>query len=139
MKTINKTAFFLFLLTAFAGTTLLSCQKYPDGPPISFRSRASRLANDWRVENYKINNVDFTSLSENYSETFTKSGEYSYSWGILNAHGTWKFQHKDEQVQLNGNDFQTSRTLFIQKLEDKALWYYYIEGNDKYELHLIAK
>lgn len=139
MKSKSNLSLLLLLLAALLMPTLQSCQKYPDGLPISFRSRAARLANNWKVENYKINGDDYTSLVESYTESFTKSGDFSYSWGFLNGSGTWKFQDKDEQVQLDGSDGQASRTLFIQKLEEKTLWYYYIEGNDKHELHLVAR
>lgn len=118
-------------------TTVESCKKYPEGPAISLRSRSERLANTWRVENYKINGSDRTSLVSNYTETFLKNGDYSYSWGILSGSGHWTFQNNDKEVKLLGTDSHASRTLFILKLEENALWYYYMDGNDKNELHLI--
>jgi len=104
---------------------------------LSLRSRAERVANVWKVENYKINGSDYTSLVSSYTETFSKSGGYSYSWGILSGSGNWTFQNSDKEIKLSGNDGQSSRTLFIQKLEEKSFWYYYMDGNDKYELHLV--
>lgn len=126
------------MIVALMIPILQGCNKYEDGPAFSLRSRSSRLSNTWRVENYKVNGDDYTSLVSGYIETFSKSGAYSYSWGLLDGSGNWTFQNKDEQVKLTGNDIQSSRTLFIQKLEEKTLWYYYFEGDDKYELHLVA-
>ncbi|MDO9000020.1 MAG: hypothetical protein Q7W45_09665 [Bacteroidota bacterium] len=126
------------ILSALLIPTIQSCKKYPDGPTISLRSRAERVANTWKVENYKINGNDYTSLVSSYTETYTKQGAYSYSWGILDGTGTWSFQNKDTEIKLNGSDGQASRKLTILKLEEKSFWYSYIEGNDKHELHLIG-
>lgn len=128
----------IIILAALLMPTIQSCKKYPDGPTFSLRSRAERVANTWKVENYKINGNDFTSLVSSYTETFTKNGAYTYSWGILDGSGTWSFQNKDTEIQIVGSDNQTSRRLTILKLEEKSFWYSYMEGNDKHELHLVG-
>jgi hypothetical protein len=138
MKTIKKTPIFLALLALIAVTSLQSCQKYSEGPMLSVRSRKERVSNHWEVENYKINGNDLTSLYQGYNETFSKSGDYSYEWGILDGTGTWNFQNNDMEIKLTGDSDQTSRTLFILKLEEKAFWYYYIKNGDKHEFHLIG-
>ena len=135
----GKTLAVIVLLSALTLPIIHSCKKYEEGPTLSIRTRAERVANNWKVENYKINGDDFTSLVSGYTESFTKKGAYSYSWGILGGSGTWKFQNKDEEIKLSGDDGQSSRTLIILKLEEKAFWYYYMDGNDKNELHLVAK
>lgn len=119
------------------GLVQSGCKKYEDGPTLSLRSRSERVANNWKVENYKINNTDFTSLLSNYRETFTKNGDYYYVWGSLNGNGTWAFQNNDVEIRLTGIDNQSSRTLVILKLEEKSFWYYYKDGSDKHEIHLI--
>ncbi|MDP3557451.1 MAG: hypothetical protein Q8T03_08755 [Bacteroidota bacterium] len=126
------------ILSALLIPTIQSCKKYPDGPTISLRSRAERVANTWKVENYKINGNDYTSLVSSYTETYTKQGAYSYSWGIVDGSGTWSFQNSDTEIKIRGTDNQASRKLTILKLEEKSFWYYYFEGNDKHELHLIG-
>ena len=131
----------LVVLIAFAGLLTFgveSCKKYPEGPTISLRSRKERVANTWKVDNYKINGTDFTSLVADYTETYTKDGNYSYKWGILDGTGTWSFQNNDEEIKLTGTSgTQSSHTLIIQKLEEKVFWYYYMDGNDKVEFHMI--
>lgn len=136
MKT--KTSKVIAMLGLIATSSLQSCQKYPEGPSISLRTRTERVSNRWEVENYKINGTDFTSLVASYTETYSKSGAYSYNWGILNGDGTWKFQNDDKEIQLTGSDGHSSRKLIILKLEEKSFWYYHMDGDDKYELHLVS-
>ena len=138
MKKNKKSTLLLVLTLIILSPVFESCQKYPDGPSFSLRSRKARVANTWTVENYKVNGTDFTSLVASYTETFSKDGDYSYSWGLLSGSGNWTFQNKDAEIKLNGTDEQASRTLYITKLEEKSFWYYYLDGSDKYEIHLIG-
>lgn len=135
-RTINS-GLLLLVLASFMALGFQSCSKYEEGPLISLRSRNERVSNTWKVENYKVDGKDLTSLVTNYKETFTKGGAYSYSWGSINGSGTWAFQNNDMEIKLVGVDNQSSHTLIIQKLEEKSFWYYYMEGNEKHELHLV--
>ena len=131
----------LVLLIIFTGLMIIgiqSCKKYADGPAFTLRTKTQRLSEKWEVDNYKINGSDFTSLVSGYTETFSKNGDYSYSWGILNGSGNWSFQNKDKEIKLNGSDGQSSRTLTILKLEEKSFWYYYMDGNNRYEYHMAS-
>ncbi len=129
----------LIILTGLMIVGIQSCQKYSDGPLISLNSRTERVANTWKVDNYKLNGNDYTSLVTDYTETYTKEGNYSYQWGILGGSGTWTFQNNDAEIRITGTDNQSSQTLVIQKLEEKQLWYYYIDGNDTKEFHMIQQ
>lgn len=137
MKKKKKISVLIILLAGLMIPTLQSCKKYPDGPLISLRSRTERVANTWRVDNYKENGKDYTSLVMNYTETYSKDGNYSYSWGILSGTGKWAFQNNDKEIKLNGINNQSSQTLFILKLEEKQFWFYYMDGNDRKEFHMI--
>lgn len=106
---------------------------------LSLRTKTERLSNNWKVENYSINGTDFTSLVSSYTETFTKDKKYSYDWGLLDGDRTWVFQNSYEEVKLSGSSAFDGRVLFILKLEEKNLWYYYMDGNMKVEMHLIPK
>lgn len=139
MKTKNKITVLLILLAGIMIPSIQSCKKYPDGPLVSFHSRTERVANTWKVDNYKINGTDFTSLVSGYTETYTKGGDYYYSFGSLSGTGKWAFQNKDEEIKINGINNQDSQTLFILKLEEKQFWYYYMDGNDKKEFHMIEQ
>lgn len=133
---LNHLILSLFILFLMA-PAIQSCKKYPDGPALSLRSKTERLSNTWKVENYTINGSDFTSIVAGYTETFTKENNYSYSWGVLSGTGKWAFQNNNMEVKLTGTEQQSSRVLYILKLEEKTLWYYYMDGNDKNEVHLI--
>ena len=89
------------IIAIFVMVSIQSCKKYPNGPAISLISRSERVANTWMVDNYKINGNDWTSLVSGYTETYTKKGAYSYSWGIADGSGTWSFQNRDSEIKLN--------------------------------------
>jgi len=133
----NKKNIAWIIVATLVLTGLQSCEKYPDNPLISLHSRAERVANTWVVDNYKINDNDYTSLVTGYSETFTKDGGYSYDWSAVSGNGTWAFENNDEEVRITGIDNQQSRTLYIMKLEEKQFWYYYMDGSTKHEFHMI--
>ena len=115
------------------------CKKYPEGPMISLSSRTSRVSNSWKVDNYKVNGTDYTSLVSGYTEIYSTDGNYSYKFGLLSGTGKWASQNNDLEIRVTGTDNQTSVTLFIQKLEEKQFWYYYMDGNDKKEFHMIEE
>lgn len=138
MKKI-KLSTIIIVTSILAITTIQSCKKYEEGPRFSLRSKTERVSNIWSVENYKVAGSDLTSLVSGYTETFTNNGTYSYSWLIANGAGTWAFQNDNAEIKLSGNDDQSSRTLYILKLEEKSFWYYYMVGDDKHELHLTSK
>lgn len=139
MKTKTKIYALLILICGILLQTLQSCQKYEDGPSISFRTKTERVSNRWVVDNYKINGADYTSLTSSYAETFSKSGAYSYTWSVFNGSGTWEFQNNEMEIKLKGDDNHSSRTLFILKLEEKSFWYYYTKDGDRHEFHMIGK
>lgn len=138
---MKRLTFYLLALTI--GSTCLalvsSCKKYEDGPMVSFRTRTARLSNTWEVDNYTVNGNDLTSLYTNCTETFSKGGAYSYSCGLFDGAGTWKFQSNDEKIQLTGNDDKSNRNLTILKLEEDAFWYSTTDGGDVIEVHMLTK
>jgi len=127
------------LIGFIAVATLTGCQKYEEGPLFSLQSKKARVANTWKVDNYTVNNVDLTSLVGGYSETFSKDGNYSYTWGILNGTGVWKFENNAAEIKITGISNQSDRTLVILKLESKQFWYYIMNGTDKSEYHMVEK
>lgn len=128
----------LFLFAGLTCTSLSRCKKYEEGPAISFRSKTARVANTWKVESYTVNGVDRTSTLNNinYTETYDKDGNYSYSSTLGSGSGKWEFQSGKEQIKRSGVSGQSSETLIILKLKQKEFWYYYMDGNDKNEIHL---
>lgn len=139
MKTKIRKSITAAFVAIICITTFQSCQKYPDGPSFSLRSRAERLSNTWKVDNYKVNSTDLTSLVANYTETYTKDGSYSNNWGSKNEAGLWTFINHASEIQVSNKDTQDIRIQTILKLEEKSLWFYYMKGNDKHEFHMIPK
>ncbi|HEY5590475.1 MAG TPA: hypothetical protein VIK55_05605 [Paludibacter sp.] len=138
MKIKKSSAVFVILaVLMFFG--IQSCSQYPDNNGITLVSKVDRVSKTWKVENYKLNDVDYTSMLSGYTETFTKQGAYSYQWAILGGTATWVFQNKDAEIRITGVSNQESKTLFILKLEEKAFWYYYMDGNDKKVFHMIPQ
>ncbi len=131
----------LIAFTVLSLFIILSCKKYPEGPALSLRSRTARVANTWKVEKVTENGVDFTSALNNlnYTETYDKDGNYSYSTSFGVGSGKWAFENKDTQIKRSGVSGQSSETLTILKLKENSFWYKYEDGNDIIEFHLIPK
>ena len=130
----------LFTIIALAGLMLFgfqSCSQYPDNEGITLVSKTNRLSQTWKLENYKLNDTDLTSIVAGYTESFTKEGVYSYKWGLLDGTGAWTFQNSSAEIKIIGIDDQQSKTLTILKLEEKYFWYYYMSGTDRHEYHMI--
>ncbi len=133
-----KTKNILFGILVIA-SSLTSCKKYPDGPSISFRSRIERVANTWKMEQVMLNSSDVTSTftNINYTETYDKSGNYSYSSAVGSGSGKWSFENKDTQIKRQGVSGQSTLDLTILRLKENSFWYKYTDGNDNYEFHLV--
>ena len=138
MKSI-KNLFVIAFLAITLTVGLQSCSQYPDNDGITFVTKIDRISKTWKIDNYKVNGTDYTSLVTSYTETYTKEGAYSFQWAILGGSGTWVFQNKDAEIRITGDSNLTSRTIFILKLEDTEFWYYYMDGADKKEFHFIRQ
>ena len=130
-------------ITALVLSTMFieSCKKYPDGPSLSFRTRTARVANTWKVSSCTINGTDFTSTytNINYSETYDKSGAYSYSSSLGNGSGKWAFENKDTQIKRNGVSGQSSEDMTILKLKEVEFWFSFVDGGSTYVFHMVPK
>ncbi len=131
------------ILLLFSGIVISffigSCTTSNEGQSekLSVRSKTQRISNRWIVENYTINNEDYTPFVKEYKEVFGETGTFSYTWGLLNGSGSWKFQNNEKEIVLFGTDPQASRTLTVLKIDEDKLWYYFMQGNDKHEIHLM--
>ena len=138
MKNIKKLSVGLVLAVLLLAS-VQSCSQYPDNNGITLVSKIDRVSKTWEVENYKVNGVDYTSLVSSYTESFTKTGDYSYLWAIIGGTGTWAFQNNDAEIKITGTTNLTSKTLVILRLENTEFWYYYMDGADKKEFHMIRQ
>ena len=129
----------LVLLSGILMVGIQSCSQYEDNTSISLVSKTARLSRVWKVENYKVDSVDLTSLMATYTETFTKDGAYSFQWAILGGTASWAFQNGNADIKITNVNNVASKTLTILKLEDDALWYYYMDGDSKKEFHMVPQ
>ena len=138
---MKKIPWSIIALVVVVATTFTSCKKYPDGPTISLRSKAARVANTWKVEKYLLNVTDqtaaFNAFASSFTETYTKDGVYSYTYGSNTGSGKWEFQNKEMEIKVSGVNGASSETLVILKLKESEFWYYSMDGNDKSEYHMI--
>ena len=134
MKTKNLLLCFFVILSSLA-----SCKKYSEGPSLSLRSRAERVANTWKMEQVIINGSDVTTTytGMNYTETYDKGGAYSYNSSLGGGSGKWAFQENDTQIKRNGVSGQPTVDMTILRLKEKSFWYRFTDGKDTYEFHLV--
>jgi hypothetical protein len=130
----------LFVIVSFFS----ECKKYPDGPRLSFRSRATRIATTWYLDLYLLNGNDqtttyVTAKGDSYALTITKDGAYQES-GNFPDEG--KCQFGDKHESLYGQSFAVGgeeQKYSILRLEYKSLWLKHIKANgDVEEIHYIA-
>jgi hypothetical protein len=128
----------LFIASIFFVT---ACKKYENGPFLSLRSKTGRVANTWRVASYTINGVDSTAtlININYTETYEKSGAFSYNSTVGHSSGKWDFLLDNKDILRAGvlGQGASSKILHILKLKDKEFWYEIVDGSNVAEMHLI--
>ena len=97
------------------------------------------MANNWKVEQVLHNGRDVTTdyTNINYTETYDKSGDYSYSSTTDGGSGKWSFENDYQQIKRYGVSKQPTVEMTILRLEEKSFWFNFAIVNDTYEFHLI--
>jgi hypothetical protein len=140
---MKKLLFAIFIMATMT-LTFSSCGKYEDGPKISFASKKSRLAGDWKVEKFLYNESDQTAAyfffnGTNATMDIEKDGKYKLiaSWGTEN--GTWKLgEDKDDVTFTPDNSGNSANTYRILRLKSKELWWKQTQSNgDVEETHFV--
>jgi len=125
----TKNILILFVILIIAS----SCQKYDDGPAISFRSKKARVAGKWNTDKWMINKIYLsTDQDTDRRAEFTVDGIYYYhernpiTHEVIDLKGTWDFQHNKEQLILglptNVDSQMTYQIWDIIRLKNKELW-----------------
>ncbi len=130
------------LITIILFLSLSSCNKYEDGPMISFVPRNERIANNWKIEKALDNGSDVTSSFDRYDISLTKSGNANltahYSFLTLDydytTQGNWNFTSNDDKLQIDYDNNLADVTYIILKLKEKELWLR--QESTNLELHL---
>ncbi|PKP22506.1 MAG: hypothetical protein CVU05_03650 [Bacteroidetes bacterium HGW-Bacteroidetes-21] len=127
---------------------LMSCNKYPDGPSLSLRSKTDRLSNAWKIDRYYENGEDKTSDANNllnsYLLSIEKTGSYSLRYKVfgliaVNESGTWTFDENKEGViftRTSPAPVVTSEWTLL-RLKEKELWAQYNDSSKVVKVQLI--
>ena len=119
----------LFLLSVLCLTAFIysGCQKYPDGPFISFRTRADRVSGNWYLGQFYLNGNDATSakaafLGSSYSLNIYKDGTYQV-YGSYPESGSCAFADDDSNFYFQNYSTGTVQVKYkILRLEYTSLW-----------------
>ena len=94
----------------------LSCKKYEDGPLVSLASKASRVANVWKVESANdLNEADSTALFRLHKWELTPNYSIIYSINQKKYFGRWQFTQNNENLEFTFDSLPT-KTYVIKKL-----------------------
>lgn len=138
-----------FSLLLFAAILIVacvsSCSQYPDGPIISVRSKAARVANNWKVAQALDDGKDVTSNYSKYELTLSEAGAASISakYTILGADfeyvtgGTWAFVNDADKISFDFENNDQDGVHTILKLQEKEMWLK--EDGGTVELHYVTK
>lgn len=131
------------LIIALTFVLGVGCNKYDDGPMVSFRSVEERVTNNWRVEKAIENGNDVSGDFDKYDISFREDktvvvvAHYSFI-GIeydYTANGTWSLQDNNEKIVIDYEDGTSDASYFILKLKEKEL--NVREEGSNLELHLV--
>jgi hypothetical protein len=124
----------IILLALFVSSgTLISCVKYDEGPFISFRTKKSRVANNWLIESATLNGQDVTPIFAGLRDwTFTKDGYYTknYENSSFNENGKWEFTDEEKMMKVTSN-LGITINYTILKLGESSMWLEWADGTNK--------
>ena len=150
MKIRNLSA--VLFTVAFMTLMLGSCQKFAEGGQVS--KAETNLKTSWKLEKYLRNSNDETAnLSiQNYEETYSNDAAFTRSYvknaEVILENGNWHLDKDQEKLQVSGigsveittaSGTVSSSYYTIIKLDRNEFWYYFINGSDKHEFHLVKK
>lgn len=151
MKTMKKTVNG-FLILGLSAIVLFGCEKYDEGGLVG-KAEKRLTAHKWKLDTYLRNGNDETSqlLISNFTETFSEGESLTRSYtdtdgDAFSETGSWSFDNDKQQIKLSGvssieltDETSTVSTsdYNILKLKKDELWYYYENGGDEHEFHLV--
>jgi hypothetical protein len=149
MKNVFKAAG----LVVMSVLLMTSCKKYDEGGFV--RKTEKNLVKIWKLEKYIRNSTDETSLLfiTGYEETYSDNGSIYRTYieadgSIKSETGTWKFDKDQKKLYISGlgsveitaaTGTVSSSYYNVLKLDKDEFWYYYTNGSEKHEFHLIKK
>lgn len=126
----------IFVISLLLGiSAFLSCRKYEEGPLVSFRTKTSRVVNNWTVKSVYVNaEYDGSHSQTGKLFSFTKEGRFTIN---NDSTGSWRFIDDYAVIYLKYDDKITIKEYTISKLKEKEMWMYYYDSTDhKIELRM---
>lgn len=141
---MKKFAQFILVIVV-ASACLTSCRKYEEGPNVSFRTKAARVTNNWKIESALVNGTEVSQ-----DPLWAKQKHYMYRDGkyimtiinpvtleAKNLQGTWKLYDHDSKIALTTKNFSgnidSTNEFNILKLYNKQFWIRKVDNS--VELH----
>lgn len=126
MKKIHLTILTVALLAA----SLTGCNKYDEGPSLSFRSASSRVVNNWEPKVILEDGQDITYYFQNYSIELTEDGRFVSSDldsqdSTFTQAGFWSLENDNQDLQFIYTEPAVNpdrRTFQIKKLKKDEIW-----------------
>ena len=142
---MKQVKFFLSAALVVILISVTGCQKYPEGPLVSLRTKTERVANQWKVAQALDNGSDVTSSYNMFELRLTKKGgaTLSIKYTALGAtleyttEGQWSFVNNKEKISFDYDNNDADRVYRILKLEEEEMWLK--EDNGNIELHFVSK
>jgi hypothetical protein len=136
----------VYLRTVVLASLLLvlfsSCDKYPNGPSFSLRTKKARLCNEWLLTSYQVNGNEFIESQPTVKFAIDKDGTYSISssatvLGQIQTdyeHGTWTLETEGTVLStlIEGEEFPSLLTINELRHKSLTLQYYNVQNNKTY-------
>ena len=123
-----------------------SCKKYPEGPWLSLRSKAERVANNWKIaEALNNSGSDITTDYNEYELDLSRSGsasllaKYSFFGTDFNysTSGTWVFVDDKDKISFDFENNAADGVYSIRRLEEKEMWLR--KDDNSVEFHFVPR
>jgi hypothetical protein len=145
MDSMKKKHLVLPLVALTLLTVLSACTNYDEGPAVSFRSKFSRVVNNWKAKNIFRDALDVTAWYTNWSMELKEDGRLTVSDlddqdSVVVQEGFWDLVNKNEDIQflytkpVVANDRMTVRIL---KLRAEELWYEHVTDSATWQFRLV--
>jgi hypothetical protein len=126
-------------------TVLTSCNKYEEGPVVSFRSKYSRVVNTWKAKYIFRDALDVTAWYGDWTLDLKEDGRLTINDrdeqdSLVTQEGFWSLENKNEDLQFLytepaiAEDRMTARIL---KLKAEELWYEGTMDNATWQFRLV--
>ncbi len=135
----------ILILAVIMSFSFVGCNKYPDGPAVSLRTKTERVANSWKVAQALENGNDVTSDYNQFDLDLSKKGEakLSANFTVFGADyqyttsGSWSFVNTKESISFDFENDDADGVYTILKLKEDEMWLK--RNGDNVELHFVSR